>query len=333
MPVAFKHVLRLGVCRLAAVGGWRPGPRPGRPGRLVFAAVQVALALLERRAGAGAARRRRRRRRGRASASCCARTCCCRRRCWPWAWRSPLERRRIAAAVVALGIGVGGVTGSQGITFAHELGHSRSRVDRALGWLLMGSVLLRALHGRALPRPPPARRHPRRPGERAPRREPVALPAAHAGRQPGQRLAARGAPAAPAAPRLAAQPAAVGHAGPGGRPGGAGALAFGPLRPAVLGRAGGLRGVPARDHQLHRALRPAARRARRPAGALRPAARVERRPLRHQRASSPTCSATATTTCTPGSPTRRWRRCPGRSCRPATPAACSWRRCRRCGSA
>jgi alkane 1-monooxygenase len=44
-------------------------------------------------------------------------------------------------AIVALGIGVGGVTGSQGITFAHELGHSRSRLDRFLGWLLMGSVL------------------------------------------------------------------------------------------------------------------------------------------------------------------------------------------------
>jgi alkane 1-monooxygenase len=44
-------------------------------------------------------------------------------------------------ALVALGIGVGGVTGSQGITFAHELGHSKSRLDRALAWLLMGSVL------------------------------------------------------------------------------------------------------------------------------------------------------------------------------------------------
>ena len=44
------------------------------------------------------------------------------------------------AAVVALGLGVGGVSGSQGITFAHELGHSRSRLDRVLGWLLMGSV-------------------------------------------------------------------------------------------------------------------------------------------------------------------------------------------------
>ncbi len=43
-------------------------------------------------------------------------------------------------AVVALGLGVGGVTGSQGITFAHELGHSKSRLDRALAWLLMGSV-------------------------------------------------------------------------------------------------------------------------------------------------------------------------------------------------
>jgi alkane 1-monooxygenase len=43
-------------------------------------------------------------------------------------------------ALVALGIGVGAVTGSQGITFAHELGHSRSRFDRALAWVLMASV-------------------------------------------------------------------------------------------------------------------------------------------------------------------------------------------------
>ncbi|MDO9094667.1 MAG: alkane 1-monooxygenase [Rubrivivax sp.] len=45
-----------------------------------------------------------------------------------------------ALAVIALGIGVGGVTGSQGITFAHELGHSRARLDRALAWFLMASV-------------------------------------------------------------------------------------------------------------------------------------------------------------------------------------------------
>jgi alkane 1-monooxygenase len=44
-------------------------------------------------------------------------------------------------AVVALGIGVGSVTGSQGITYAHELGHGKRRADRALGWFLMGSVL------------------------------------------------------------------------------------------------------------------------------------------------------------------------------------------------
>jgi alkane 1-monooxygenase len=43
-------------------------------------------------------------------------------------------------AVLALGMGVGGVTGSQGITYAHELGHSRSRLDRALAWALMASV-------------------------------------------------------------------------------------------------------------------------------------------------------------------------------------------------
>ncbi len=44
-------------------------------------------------------------------------------------------------AVVAAGVAVGGVAGSQGITFAHELGHARSRLDRGLAWLLMGSVL------------------------------------------------------------------------------------------------------------------------------------------------------------------------------------------------
>jgi alkane 1-monooxygenase len=44
----------------------------------------------------------------------------------------------IEAAV--LGLAVGGVTGALGITFAHELGHSKWRLDRGLGWLLMASV-------------------------------------------------------------------------------------------------------------------------------------------------------------------------------------------------
>jgi alkane 1-monooxygenase len=44
-------------------------------------------------------------------------------------------------AAVALGLAVGGISGSQGITFAHELGHSRSRGDRLCAWLLMSSVL------------------------------------------------------------------------------------------------------------------------------------------------------------------------------------------------
>jgi alkane 1-monooxygenase len=43
-------------------------------------------------------------------------------------------------AALLLGLAVGGITGSQGITFAHELGHSRSRLDRFLGWLLMACV-------------------------------------------------------------------------------------------------------------------------------------------------------------------------------------------------
>ena len=54
-------------------------------------------------------------------------------------WLAATQGLGVAAAM-ALGVGIGGVTGSQGITFAHELGHSRSRVDRVLGWVLMASV-------------------------------------------------------------------------------------------------------------------------------------------------------------------------------------------------
>jgi alkane 1-monooxygenase len=43
--------------------------------------------------------------------------------------------------LAALALAVGGVAGSQGITFAHELGHSRRRMDRAAAWALMTSVL------------------------------------------------------------------------------------------------------------------------------------------------------------------------------------------------
>jgi alkane 1-monooxygenase len=42
--------------------------------------------------------------------------------------------------LAGLAFGIGFVTGAQGITFAHELGHSRNRFDRALGWTLMASV-------------------------------------------------------------------------------------------------------------------------------------------------------------------------------------------------
>jgi alkane 1-monooxygenase len=42
--------------------------------------------------------------------------------------------------VLLLALAAGGISGSQGITFAHELGHSRSRSDRVLAWLLMASV-------------------------------------------------------------------------------------------------------------------------------------------------------------------------------------------------
>lgn len=71
----------------------------------------------------------------------------------PWLLRAyvPLQLVLLAAALQAaaqaswpvllgLAFGVGFVTGAQGITFAHELGHSRRRADRALGWALMASV-------------------------------------------------------------------------------------------------------------------------------------------------------------------------------------------------
>ncbi|MBS7807489.1 alkane 1-monooxygenase [Variovorax sp. PCZ-1] len=42
--------------------------------------------------------------------------------------------------VLGIAFSVGYITGSQGITFAHELGHSKSKIDRFCGWLLMTSV-------------------------------------------------------------------------------------------------------------------------------------------------------------------------------------------------
>ncbi len=42
--------------------------------------------------------------------------------------------------VLLLGVAVGIVTGGQGITYAHELGHSKRAADRGLAWLLMASV-------------------------------------------------------------------------------------------------------------------------------------------------------------------------------------------------
>lgn len=42
--------------------------------------------------------------------------------------------------VFGIAFAVGFVTGAYGITFAHELGHGQRRADRALAWLLMGTV-------------------------------------------------------------------------------------------------------------------------------------------------------------------------------------------------
>jgi alkane 1-monooxygenase len=45
------------------------------------------------------------------------------------------------ATVLGVAFAVGFVCGSLGITYAHELGHRKHPLDRALAWLLMGSVL------------------------------------------------------------------------------------------------------------------------------------------------------------------------------------------------
>lgn len=71
----------------------------------------------------------------------------------PWILRCyvPLQLVLIAAGMAAaaqgdwplvfgLAFAVGFSTGAQGITYAHELGHSRSRGDRVLAWVLMASV-------------------------------------------------------------------------------------------------------------------------------------------------------------------------------------------------
>ena len=42
--------------------------------------------------------------------------------------------------VLGIAFSVGFITGSQGITFAHELGHSKSKIDRFFAWVLMTSV-------------------------------------------------------------------------------------------------------------------------------------------------------------------------------------------------
>ncbi len=42
--------------------------------------------------------------------------------------------------LLGVAFAVGFITGSQGITFAHELGHSKSKLDRFCAWLLMSSV-------------------------------------------------------------------------------------------------------------------------------------------------------------------------------------------------
>jgi alkane 1-monooxygenase len=81
-----------------------------------------------------------------------------------WLLATPAGQAAGWGTVVAVGLAIGGITGSQGITFAHELGHSRRRSDRALAWGLMTSVCYahfmvehyRGHHPRAATRADPA---------------------------------------------------------------------------------------------------------------------------------------------------------------------------------
>jgi alkane 1-monooxygenase len=81
-----------------------------------------------------------------------------------WLLATPAGQAAGWGAVVLAGLAVGGITGSQGITFAHELGHSKRRSDRVLAWALMTSVCYahfmvehyRGHHPRAATRPDPA---------------------------------------------------------------------------------------------------------------------------------------------------------------------------------
>jgi alkane 1-monooxygenase len=50
------------------------------------------------------------------------------------------HRHQDLALALGLALSMGFVCGAQGITYAHELGHSRSRVDRFMGWVLMVCV-------------------------------------------------------------------------------------------------------------------------------------------------------------------------------------------------
>ncbi len=50
------------------------------------------------------------------------------------------HRHQNLALTTGLALAMGFVSGAQGITYAHELGHSRSRVDRFMAWVLMACV-------------------------------------------------------------------------------------------------------------------------------------------------------------------------------------------------
>lgn len=68
------------------------------------------------------------------------------------------------SVVLGVAFSVGFITGSQGITFAHEMGHSKSKIDRFGAWVLMTSVCYghfmvehyRGHHPRAATRDDPA---------------------------------------------------------------------------------------------------------------------------------------------------------------------------------
>ena len=87
---------------------------------------------------------------------------------------------------------IAGTTSGLGINTGHELGHKHTALESLAGQAGAGGAGLRPLPRRAQPRPPPLRRHARRPCQLAHGRKHLPLRAARAARRHEARLGAGG---------------------------------------------------------------------------------------------------------------------------------------------